>query len=62
MPSEDITYCAKKDCRRLSCERNPKNIRCFGIPHSYALLENTVYCPKSDSEKGTKDDGKPENG
>ena len=43
MASEDITFCANRGCQDMKCERNPKHIRIFCIPHSYAFFEE---CPK----------------
>ena len=43
MASEDITFCAIRGCPDMKCERNPKHIRIFSIPHSYAFFED---CPK----------------
>lgn len=43
MASEDITFCANKGCTYMKCERNPKHIRIWAIPHSYAFFED---CPK----------------
>ena len=45
MPSEDITFCMNRKCNYKKCERNPKHIRLL-IPHSFAYLEDTDYCPK----------------
>lgn len=43
MASEDITFCANRGCPDMKCEINPKHIRIFNIPHSYAFFED---CPK----------------
>jgi hypothetical protein len=43
MASEDITFCANRGCPDMKCEMNPKHIRIFSIPHSYAFFEE---CPK----------------
>lgn len=43
MPSEDITFCANRNCTDMKCHRNPKHIRIFNIPHSFALFDK---CPK----------------
>ena len=43
MASEDITFCANKDCNDMKCHRNPKHIRIHDIPHSFALF---TQCPK----------------
>lgn len=47
MSSEDITFCANKECCDQKCERNPKRIR-LPIPHSFAFFS---ACPKW-KEKG----------
>lgn len=52
--SEDITFCLS-DCKLKKCVRNKKNIKQFGIPHSFAYLENTEYCLKN--KKGEKGNG-----
>ena len=43
--NEDITFCDNKKCKVKRCFRNPKNIEHFYIPHSFASLEGTDYCP-----------------
>ena len=43
MASEDITFCANRGCPDMKCERNPKHIRIYSIPHSYAFFDD---CPK----------------
>ena len=43
MASEDITFCANRGCPDMKCEMNPKHIRIWAIPHSYAFFED---CPK----------------
>lgn len=35
--SDDITFCANKNCMDRKCYRNPKNIK-HHIPHSFALF------------------------
>ena len=44
MISEDITFCRNK-CNNKKCMRNPCNIRCHDIPHSFAYLKGTDDCP-----------------
>lgn len=44
--TEDITWCSKRNCDRMKCERNRKHIRPTLRPLSFADLENTDYCPK----------------
>ena len=41
--SEDITFCANRDCADMKCHRNPKHICILDIPHSFALFDK---CPK----------------
>lgn len=48
--SEDITFCDNHKCKVKRCFRNPKNIKHFEIPHSYASLECSDLCPSF--EKG----------
>lgn len=49
MPSEDITFCANKNCSHMKCDRNPKHIKLL-IPHSFALF---TQCEKW-SNKGAE--------
>lgn len=42
--SDDITFCANDKCKNYECFRNPINIRCPLIPHSFAVLEGTDLC------------------
>lgn len=42
MASEDITFCANKNCRDMNCYRNPKHIKLL-IDHSFSMFTN---CPK----------------
>lgn len=42
---DDITFCVNKKCKVTKCFRNPKNIKCKLIPHSFAELEGTDLCP-----------------
>ena len=44
--SEDITWCMDWGCACMKCERNPKHIK-LPIDHSYALLEGTEDCYKT---------------
>ena len=37
MSSEDITFCANRNCGDTSCYRNPKRIKSQN-PHSFALF------------------------
>ena len=53
MPSEDITFCFNRKCTYKACFRNPKNIKQM-IPHSFAYLENTDYCPKNKKQEKKK--------
>lgn len=34
--SEDITFCIAECKNKKKCERNPKRIRHYEIPHSYS--------------------------
>lgn len=47
--TDDITWCSNKKCTRMTCERNPKNIRPSVIQkeYSFADLEGTIYCSKT---------------
>ena len=47
--SQDITFCANT-CSNEKCFRHPSNITEKGIPHSFAELKNTPYCPLKDIE------------
>ena len=38
--SEDITYCTAYCKNSGKCERNPKRIKMYWLPHSYADLSN----------------------
>lgn len=51
--SEDITFCDNQKCKVTRCFRNPKNIKHFEIPHSFASLEGSDYCPSF--EKGVSE-------
>lgn len=42
MASEDITFCANRECSELKCDRNPKRIR-LQIPHSFSAFESCRY-------------------
>ena len=37
MSSEDITFCANRNCGDINCYRNPKRIKTQN-PHSFALF------------------------
>lgn len=41
--NEDITFCAN-NCLNHKCERHPRNIRDYRIPHSFAFLDGTDLC------------------
>lgn len=41
--SDDITFCVNKLCKKESCFRNQKNIKCPDIPHSFAMFEQCKY-------------------
>lgn len=43
MASEDISFCPK-DCNRVKCHRNKKNIKDENIPHSF-FIETPPDCP-----------------
>ena len=45
--TEDITFCQNgwEECLVTRCERHPSNIENPQIPHSYAKLYRTEYCP-----------------
>lgn len=47
MYSDDITFCMDgwESCKNTRCERHPENIIDKRIPHSYANLYQTPYCP-----------------
>lgn len=38
MASEDIIFCANKNCEDMECRRNQKHIK-LAIPHSFSLFE-----------------------
>lgn len=44
MWTDDITFCLKKDCKRVKCPRNQANIRDHSIPHSF-FVERPPDCP-----------------
>lgn len=56
---DDITFCLRgmKDCEVIRCERHPHNIMDKTIPHSFAELYETEYCPL---EKAKRKQGKRE--
>ena len=41
---DDITFCPKKECKRVKCPRNQANIRDPSIPHSF-FVERPPDCP-----------------
>lgn len=41
--SEDITFCFNTRCKYTRCERNPRNIRLYWMPHSFARFEECEY-------------------
>jgi len=41
---DDITFCQKKECKRVKCQRNQANIRDHSIPHSF-FVERPPDCP-----------------
>ena len=45
--TDDITFCMRglDDCLVTRCERHPRNIIHQELPHSYAQLYQTEYCP-----------------
>ncbi len=45
--TEDITFCQNgwEECQVTRCERHPSNIENPQLPHSYAKLYRTEYCP-----------------
>ena len=49
MLSEDITFCMNDKCEEMKCFRNPKHIR-LPILHSFAFLEGTEYCIKTNKD------------
>lgn len=53
--SEDITFCDNQKCKVKRCFRNPKNIKHFEIPHSFASLEGTDLCPSFEKEVNRND-------
>ncbi|MGN1130219.1 MAG: hypothetical protein ACI4Q8_02615 [Ruminococcus sp.] len=53
--NEDITFCDNRKCKNKKCFRNPKNIKHFEIPHSFASLKGTDYCPISEKEVSRND-------
>ena len=40
--SEDITFCVNMRCK-MQCERNPRNILLYWLPHSFARFEECEY-------------------
>lgn len=52
---EDITYCANTECKNISCDRNPKNIR-QPMLHSFTDLEDTEYCQKEGRDEVVRKD------
>jgi hypothetical protein len=42
MASEDITFCANRECEELKCDRNSKRIR-LAIPHSFSVFPDCRY-------------------
>ena len=54
---DDITFCMKgwHECSVIRCERHPHNITDKSIPHSYADLYQTGYCPIGKLASKTKD-------
>lgn len=52
--TEDITWCSKRDCDRMKCERNRKHIRPTLSNLSFADLEYTDYCPKKRSDNNAQ--------
>ena len=51
--SEDITWCSKRNCNVMKCERNPVHIKLSFHPLSFADYEGTDYCIKrTPIEKG----------
>ena len=50
---DDITFCLRgmKDCEVIRCERHPHNIMDKTIPHSFAELYETEYCPLEKVER-----------
>ena len=62
---DDITFCMNgwNDCMVIRCERHPHNIQDKTIPHSYAKLYRTEYCPleKLQQPKFVKDINVPAN-
>lgn len=49
--SDDITFCSQDDCHVSRCERHPSNIKHPELPHSYAMLYQTEYCPLEQKPK-----------
>ena len=45
--TEDITFCQNgwEECQVTRCERHPSNIENPQLPHTYAKLYRTEYCP-----------------
>ena len=54
---DDITFCMKgwDGCGIIRCERHPHNITDKSIPHSYADLYQTGYCPIGKLASKTKE-------
>lgn len=42
--TDDITFCGS-ECKNKKCFRHPSNIKEPRIPHSFAYLKDTDYCP-----------------
>lgn len=53
MASEDITFCANKNCGDMKCYRNQKHIELL-IPHSFALFTQCAKWTDEGAEWLTK--------
>lgn len=56
--SDDITFCMDSNaCQNRKCERHECNIKCMGIPHSFAQLKGVaILCPGFIQKDGEHDD------
>ena len=52
MVSEDITFCAKQDCKHKNCSRNQANIHNFNILHSFAMFPDCEHWDTKEKKDG----------
>lgn len=48
--SEDMTYCVANCKNKATCYRNPKRIKQYNIPHSYADFSKVCMGYEQDDE------------